>query len=158
MKFNIAVVQFPGSTNDYDALDSLTRHLNLQAKLYWHLDFVETTGIDAVILPGGFTYGDALRAGAIAARSPAMETIKLLAETEGLFLDPVYTSCSMGCLIELCRTRFFKKDDVVVFLHTGGSAALFPYKEPLKAYALKKEPPWTIPSWSPAATNETGPP
>ncbi|MHA2060619.1 MAG: phosphoribosylformylglycinamidine synthase I [Candidatus Ranarchaeia archaeon] len=79
MKFNIAVVQFPGSTNDYDAMDSLTRHLNLDAKLYWHLDFVNVTGIDAVILPGGFTYGDALRAGAIAARSPAMETIKKLA-------------------------------------------------------------------------------
>ncbi len=80
MKYKIAVVQFPGSTNDYDALDSLTRHLKLQAKLYWHLDFINTNNIDAVILPGGFTYGDALRAGAIAARSPAMETVKQLAE------------------------------------------------------------------------------
>lgn len=79
------------------------------------------------------------------------EAVKLAAETEGLLLDPVYTSCSMGCLIDLCRKGFFRKDDVVVFLHTGGSAALFPYKDPLKAYALKEKPPWTVPAWSPAA-------
>ncbi len=79
------------------------------------------------------------------------EAVKVLAETEGLLIDPVYTSCSMGCLIDLCRKGFFKKDDVVAFLHTGGSAALFPYKGPIKAYALKEKPPWVIPPWSPSA-------
>jgi 1-aminocyclopropane-1-carboxylate deaminase/D-cysteine desulfhydrase-like pyridoxal-dependent ACC family enzyme len=80
------------------------------------------------------------------------EAIKILAETEGLFLDPVYTASAMACLIDLCRQGFFKPDDVVVFLHTGGSVALFPYKTPLKAYALGQPSPWTIPPWSPLAT------
>lgn len=79
------------------------------------------------------------------------EAIKMVAETEGLFLDPVYTASSMACLIGLCREGYFKSDDVVVFLHTGGQAALFPYRDPLRAYALGKETPWVIPSWSPSA-------
>jgi D-cysteine desulfhydrase family pyridoxal phosphate-dependent enzyme len=80
------------------------------------------------------------------------EAIKMVAEMEGLFLDPVYTSSAMACLIDLCRAGFFKPDDVVVFLHTGGPAALFPYKVPLKAYALGEAPPWTVPPWSPLAS------
>ena len=79
------------------------------------------------------------------------EAIKLLAETEGVMLDPVYTACSMAMLIDLCRKKFFKPQDVVVYLHTGGSAALFPYRETLKAYARGETPPWTVPSWSPTA-------
>ncbi|MBU1205649.1 MAG: D-cysteine desulfhydrase family protein [Proteobacteria bacterium] len=79
------------------------------------------------------------------------EAIKIMAETEGIFLDPVYTSSSMACLIDLCRKGFFKREEVVVFLHTGGIAGLFPYKAPLKAYGSGKAFPWTIPPWSPAA-------
>jgi len=76
------------------------------------------------------------------------EAVKLAAETEGLFLDPVYTGTSMAALIGLIREGFFKKDDTVVFLHTGGSAALFPYKAPLKAYGLGRPMPWRKPPWS----------
>ena len=79
------------------------------------------------------------------------EAVKMAAELEGLMIDPVYTACPMSCLIDLCRKKYFKKDDVVVFLHTGGPAALFPYKEPLKAYGKGKPLPWTIPPWSPAS-------
>lgn len=77
--------------------------------------------------------------------------IKMAAEAEGLLLDPVYTASSMACLIDLCERGFFKPGDVVVFIHTGGSAALFPYRGPLKAYALGEPPPWRIPPWSPSA-------
>jgi L-cysteate sulfo-lyase len=79
-----------------------------------------------------------------------LEAVKMVAENEGIFLDPVYTGSAMACLIDLCRKDFFKKDDVIVFLHTGGSAALFPYKAPLKDYLLRKPFSWTIPPWSPA--------
>ena len=82
------------------------------------------------------------------------EAIKLVAETEGLFLDPVYTGSAMACLIDLCREGFFKKDDIVVFLHTGGSAGLFPYKTPLKDYILGKSLSWTIPPWSPSSSQQ----
>lgn len=80
------------------------------------------------------------------------EAIKMVAETEGLLLDPVYTASSMACLIDLCREDFFKPDDVVVFLHTGGQAALFPYRDPLRAYAMGEAPSWTIPPWSPSTS------
>ena len=79
------------------------------------------------------------------------EAVKIAAETEGLLLDPVYTASSMACLIGLSRQGFFKPDDVVVYLHTGGSTALFPYRGTLKAYASGKPFPWTIPPWSPSS-------
>ncbi len=77
------------------------------------------------------------------------EAVKLLAETEGLCIDPVYTATAMACLIDLVKKREFTEKHNVLFLHTGGAVALFPYKEPLKAYSENKPLPWTIPEWSP---------
>ena len=60
--------------------------------------------------------------------TPGMvEAVNLLARTEGLLLDPVYSGKGMAGLIDLIRKGRFKKDDNVVFLHTGGSVALFGY-------------------------------
>ena len=80
------------------------------------------------------------------------EAVSLLTETEGIFIDPVYTATAMACLIDLCRKKKFKKRDNVLFLHTGGAVALFPYRGPLKAYSSGKPFPWTVPDWSPQAT------
>jgi L-cysteate sulfo-lyase len=77
------------------------------------------------------------------------DAIRLLAETEGIMLDPVYTAASMALLIDMCRKKRFKTDDVVVFLHTGGFAGLFPYRKPLEEYASGRDPSWTVPPWSP---------
>ena len=60
-----------------------------------------------------------------------LEAIRLAAETEGLLLDPVYTGKAMAGLIDLCRNGFFRPDQNVVFLHTGGAAALFAYETEL---------------------------
>jgi L-cysteate sulfo-lyase len=57
-----------------------------------------------------------------------LEAIRLAAETEGLLLDPVYSGKAMAGLIDLCRQGFFAKGQNVVFLHTGGAAALFAYE------------------------------
>jgi 1-aminocyclopropane-1-carboxylate deaminase/D-cysteine desulfhydrase-like pyridoxal-dependent ACC family enzyme len=57
-----------------------------------------------------------------------LAAIRLAAETEGLLLDPVYSGKAMDGLIDLCRRGFFSKDQNVVFLHTGGAAALFAYE------------------------------
>ena len=57
-----------------------------------------------------------------------IEAIRLAALHEGLLLDPVYTGKAMAGLIDLCRQGFFSKDQNVVFLHTGGAAALFAYE------------------------------
>jgi D-cysteine desulfhydrase family pyridoxal phosphate-dependent enzyme len=79
--------------------------------------------------------------------------IRLLAETEGMLIDPVYTGSALACLIDLNQKGFFNKDDVVTLIHTGGTPALFPYKAPLKAYYLGKPFPWKIPPWSPYASS-----
>ncbi|MBE3126090.1 MAG: D-cysteine desulfhydrase family protein [Acidobacteria bacterium] len=57
------------------------------------------------------------------------ETIRLVFQTEGIVLDPVYTAKAMMGLIDLVKTGFFKKTDRIVFLHTGGTPALFPNRE-----------------------------
>jgi len=55
------------------------------------------------------------------------EAVKLVARTEAILLDPVYTGKGMDGLIDQITNGFFAKDSDVVFLHTGGSAALFGY-------------------------------
>jgi len=62
-----------------------------------------------------------------------LEAIQLLAQQEGLLLDPVYSAKGMAGLIGLVREGFFKKTDKVLFLHTGGASALFAYQEQLIA-------------------------
>lgn len=59
--------------------------------------------------------------------APEREAIELAARTEGLLLDPVYTGRAMAGLIDLVRKGEFKKDETIVFWHTGGSAALYAY-------------------------------
>jgi len=78
-----------------------------------------------------------------------MEAIRLCAETEGLIIDPVYTAPAMAALIDNARNGTLTEDDTVVFLHTGGTPALFAYKDALKAHLKGKPFPWKIPDWSP---------
>jgi L-cysteate sulfo-lyase len=67
-----------------------------------------------------------------------IEAIGLAAATEGLLLDPVYSGKAMAGLIDLCRAGFFTRDQNVVFLHTGGAAALFAYE---RDFAAKHQAP-----------------
>jgi len=76
------------------------------------------------------------------------EAVALLARTEGILLDPVYTGKAMAGLIDLIGKREFGKDENVVFLHTGGSAGLFGYRE---AFAEQTRPYETeAKGWPPA--------
>lgn len=59
------------------------------------------------------------------------EAIRLVAEKEGIFLDPVYTGKAMVALVDLVKKGYFRRDENVVFFHTGGTAALFPNKHNL---------------------------
>ncbi len=72
MKFGVVV--FPGSNCDYDCYHVLKRVLNQQAEFVWHKDW-DIKKFDCIVLPGGFSYGDYLRTGAIARFSPVMESI-----------------------------------------------------------------------------------
>lgn len=73
------VIVFPGSNCDRDMLHVLCDVFNLDARFFWHDDPIPED-LDAVILPGGFTYGDRLRSGVIAAHSPAIPRIKKMAQ------------------------------------------------------------------------------
>ncbi|MFX1452500.1 MAG: phosphoribosylformylglycinamidine synthase I, partial [Promethearchaeota archaeon] len=86
---NIPVIQFPGSNCDLDAIYILKK-MGIETSLIWHKDFIAHDNFDGVILPGGFSYGDHLRAGIIAAFSPAMKIVKEMAK-EGL---PVLGICN----------------------------------------------------------------
>ncbi len=81
----IAVVTFPGSNCDYDCYKALRDVVGVEARFQWHGDR-SLAGADAVILPGGFSYGDYLRAGAIARFSPIMENIVDFARDGGAVL------------------------------------------------------------------------
>ncbi len=75
----VAVVRFPASNCDLDAVTTLRRFKGVTTDLVWHEDD-SLQNYDAVVLPGGFSFGDYLRAGAIAARSPAISTITKMAD------------------------------------------------------------------------------
>jgi phosphoribosylformylglycinamidine synthase len=84
----VAVLVFPGSNDDRDAAWALTA-LGADPELVWHGE-TELAGADAVVLPGGFSYGDYLRAGAIARFAPAMEAVAAFAREGG----PVLGICN----------------------------------------------------------------
>jgi phosphoribosylformylglycinamidine synthase I len=87
MKFGI--VTFPGSNCDYDAFQAVTDILGEEATYLWHKDH-DLQGSDVIILPGGFSYGDYLRAGAIARFSPIMQEVVSHAKSGG----PVLAICN----------------------------------------------------------------
>ena len=86
----VAVVTFPGSNCDEDAVHVVRNILGVETVRVWHKDVRLPTDTSAVILPGGFSYGDALRSGAIARFSPIMAAIKQYAEADG----PVLGICN----------------------------------------------------------------
>ena len=83
-KPRVAVITFPGSNDDRDAALALER-LGAEAVPVWHADR-ELPDVRAVVLPGGFSYGDYLRAGALARFAPVMEPVRALAADGGLVL------------------------------------------------------------------------
>jgi phosphoribosylformylglycinamidine synthase len=85
----VAVIQYPGSNCDLDALEVLRKVEKLKADLVWHKQLANDE-YDAYVLPGGFSYGDYLRAGAIAATSPSTEIIKKAVEND----KPVLGICN----------------------------------------------------------------
>jgi phosphoribosylformylglycinamidine synthase I len=85
----VAIVTFPGSNCDYDCYKALTDVVGAQAYFVWHRE-TRLDGPDAIILPGGFSYGDYLRAGAIARFSPIMSEVTAFANAGG----PVLGICN----------------------------------------------------------------
>jgi phosphoribosylformylglycinamidine synthase subunit PurQ / glutaminase len=114
MKFGVIV--FPGSNCDHDAFHAVSANLGQQAEYIWH-DSHSLGAVDAVILPGGFAYGDYLRCGAIAKFSPVMQAVKRFAADGGLVLGVcngfqilVEAGLLPGALIRNACLRFVCRD------------------------------------------------
>jgi phosphoribosylformylglycinamidine synthase I len=115
----VAVVQFPGSNDDHDAHWAL-KALGADARLVWHADTELPRRTGAVVLPGGFSYGDYLRCGAIARFAPIMEAVTRFAGEGGLVLgtcNGFQILCEAGLLPGVLRAnaslRFICRDVAV---------------------------------------------
>ncbi len=123
MKFGI--LQFPGSCDEVDALNAARRVGD--AELIWHGDS-DLKGADAIVVPGGFSYGDYLRAGAIARFSPAMESVIAFARDGGLVLgicNGFQVLCEArllpGALLVNANLRFTSRQVELEVLSSGGA-------------------------------------
>ncbi|ROL56613.1 phosphoribosylformylglycinamidine synthase subunit PurQ [Bacteroidetes/Chlorobi group bacterium Naka2016] len=115
MKF--AVVVFPGSNCDHDAYYALKHNLGYNVEFLWHKDTSIPKDIDCVVLPGGFSYGDYLRAGAIARFSPIMNEVINFANRGGLVIGicngfQILTESGLlpGALLKNTSLRFICRD------------------------------------------------
>jgi phosphoribosylformylglycinamidine synthase I len=93
MKFGVVV--FPGSNCDHDAYHVISKHVGQPVDFIWHKE-TDLSGFDAVIVPGGFSYGDYLRAGALARFSPVMAAVKDFA-AEGKFVFGICNGFQILC-------------------------------------------------------------
>ena len=105
------------------AIDAVVTMVNETAKLL---------ALDVAVTPDEVTvYGDYIGQGYGIITDDCIEAIRLVAQTEGVFLDPVYTGKAMAGLIDLIRKGQFTPKDTVVFVHTGGLPAVFAYHQEL---------------------------
>lgn len=128
MKFGVVV--FPGSNCDRDMLDALQNDLNKEVVMLWHKDkdLSQFTTDDCIILPGGFSYGDYLRCGAIARFSPMMQSVIEFANRGGKVLgvcNGFQILCESGLLpgvlLQNANQQFICKN---VFITGSDGAAL----------------------------------
>ena len=111
-----AIVIFPGTNRERDLAIALERSSGRKPRMVWHKE-TDLTGVDLVCIPGGFSYGDYLRCGAMAAQSPVMEAIRKHAARGGLILGvcngfQILTEASLlpGALLRNAGLRFLSMD------------------------------------------------
>jgi len=139
-KFSFGVLQFPGSNSDQDCVNAI-EVLGHEAHYVWHKE--ESLGhLDAVLVPGGFSYGDYLRAGAIARFSPVMRALADFAENGGLVLgvcNGFQILCEAGLLpgaLILNRSLQFRSE----FVHLSTVNSDTPFTKAIPADQLMRVP------------------
>jgi phosphoribosylformylglycinamidine synthase len=124
----IAIVTFPGSNCDYDCYKALTDVVGVNAEYVWHRK-TSLGDADAVILPGGFSYGDYLRAGAIARFSPVMAAVQKFAADGGPVLgicNGFQVLCEAGMLPgALIRNESLKFQGERVWVRVDNNTTMF---------------------------------
>ncbi|MBX6427218.1 MAG: phosphoribosylformylglycinamidine synthase subunit PurQ [Variibacter sp.] len=112
-----SIIVFPGSNRERDAARALRLVCGCEPHMVWHADTSLPPGTDLVVLPGGFSYGDYLRCGAIAARAPIMDAVRAHAAAGGLVLgicNGFQILCEAGllpgALMRNAQLRFTCKD------------------------------------------------
>jgi phosphoribosylformylglycinamidine synthase len=130
-----AVIVYPASKCDRDAARALTRLSGQPTSMVWHKDTALPDGVDVVVLPGGFSYGDYLRSGAMSARSPIMRAVAAHAERGGLVLGicngfQVLAEAGLlpGALLKNAGQRFVCRD-VPLAVANGNTAFTRAYRE-----------------------------
>ena len=108
MKFGVIV--FPGSNCDHDAYHVVSKHVGQPVDFVWHKE-TNLDAFDAVIIPGGFSYGDYLRAGALAQFSPVMKAVKDFAE-KGKFVFGVCNGFQILCEADLLPGALMRNQDL----------------------------------------------
>lgn len=130
---NFAVLQFPASNCDQDAVHVLRNVMGHSARYVWHKE-TSLGEVDAVVVPGGFSYGDYLRTGAIARFSPVMQAVKEFAANGGMVLgicNGFQILCEAGLLPGvLIRNRSLQFRCEQIFLKTVTADSPFTNKIP----------------------------
>ena len=130
-----AVVQFPGSNDDRDLQYAMKAVIGVESQLVWHKQAELPPGTCAVLLPGGFSYGDYLRGGAMARFSPIMGAVRRHAEAGGMVLgicNGFQVLCESGLLPGallrnrdlhfICKSVYLKVEDASHALSPPDSA------------------------------------
>jgi 1-aminocyclopropane-1-carboxylate deaminase/D-cysteine desulfhydrase-like pyridoxal-dependent ACC family enzyme len=106
-----------------DASNTIVRLVNGAAELF---------DLDLSIVPEDVTvFDEYIKEGYGILNNDVTQALKLVAETEGIFIDPIYTGKAMVMLMDQIKKGYFNKDDNIVFFHTGGLPALFLYRSEL---------------------------
>ncbi|MEO7673885.1 MAG: phosphoribosylformylglycinamidine synthase subunit PurQ [Pyrinomonadaceae bacterium] len=108
MKFGVIV--FPGSNCDHDAYHVVSKHIGQPVDFVWHKD-TDLSDYDAILIPGGFSYGDYLRAGALASFSPVMNAVKDFA-AEGKFVFGICNGFQILCETGLLPGALMRNADL----------------------------------------------
>ncbi|WP_022719649.1 phosphoribosylformylglycinamidine synthase subunit PurQ [Rhodopseudomonas sp. B29] len=137
-----AVLVFPGINRERDMARALKLVSGQEAKMVWHADTELPKGTDLVVVPGGFSYGDYLRCGAIAARAPVMDAVRKFAAGGGLVLgvcNGFQILCESGLLpgvlMRNARLKFICRD-----VHLRVERADSPFTRGYKAGQVIKVP------------------
>jgi phosphoribosylformylglycinamidine synthase I len=139
VKFGIIV--FPGSNCDHDAYHVISKHVGQPVDFIWHRD-TNLSSYDAVIIPGGFSYGDYLRAGALARFSPVMESVKKFAAS-GRFVLGICNGFQILCEAGLLPGALIRNRDlhfICEHIHVRVETSDTPYTNEMKPRSVRRIP------------------